>query len=65
MSQDIKGQIITDCDVEALEHFMNSVKLAAKEIKQFNLKFAEFQEQQRKIAKDLWTCVTRYNILDA
>lgn len=56
---------VTDSDRKAFEQFLNTVKLTVKEIREFNSKFGEFLEQQKKLAKDLWNWVTRYNILNA
>lgn len=44
---------------------MEAVKTTLKAVKEFNSMFTEFIDDQKKIAKDLWDWVTRYNILDA
>lgn len=56
---------LTDCDKQALEQFLLALKKILKQIKEFNLYFSEFLEQQKKSAKDLWNSVTAYNILDS
>lgn len=60
-----KESSLADCDEKALEQFLTAVKLTVKEIKEFNLFFTEFLERQKKLSKDLWNWVTRYNILDS
>lgn len=60
-----KDVFTTDCDRKAMEQFMGTIKSTVAEIKKFNSEFLEFLDQQRKLAKDLWNLVTRYNILNA
>lgn len=55
---------LADCDKEAMEQFLSTVKSIVKEIKEFNIFFTMFLEQQKKLGKDLWNWVTKYNILD-
>lgn len=64
MEKIVLQQVLTDCDEQAMYQFINSVKKTSKQIREFNLKLTEFQEQLKKLAKDLWTSATRYNILD-
>lgn len=61
----MRSSKVTEYDEKALAQFLNTVKLTVKEIREFNSKFGEFLEQQTKLSKDLWTWVTRYNILNA
>lgn len=56
---------LTECDLKLFETFMEAVKTTLKAVKEFNSMFTEFIDDQKKIAKDLWDWVTRYNILNA
>lgn len=56
---------MTQCDLEAMEQFSQQLKLTAKQIKEFYNYFIEELDRQKKLSKDLWSLVTRYNILNA
>lgn len=54
-----------ECDKKLLDQFLDEVRKTMKAVKEFNALFAaEFLDEQKKVAKDLWIWVTRYNILD-
>lgn len=48
-----------------MEQFSQQLKRTVKEIKEFYNYFIESLDQQKKLSKDLWSLVTRYNILNA
>ena len=52
------------CDESKTEHLINTSKNVMKEIVDFNFEFTQFIEDQRKLARELWNNVARYNILD-
>jgi hypothetical protein len=54
----------SQCEEFTTEHIVNNAKNLMKEIVSFNHEFEEFLGDQRKLAKELWNNVTRYNILD-
>lgn len=64
MTNFVQEQISTDCDTRSLQNFLSLVKSTMMSIKEFNLKLTEFQEQQKRLTKELWTTVARYNTLD-
>lgn len=55
----------TNCDKEAGESLMNGLKRLVMAFNEFNKEFSEFLEKQKKLSKDIWNLVTRYNILDS
>jgi uncharacterized membrane-anchored protein len=55
----------TECDEIAMKQFRESLKSVIKEIRIFNSIFSSFLEEQRKQARELYTLVTRYNILNS
>lgn len=56
---------MTQCDVEAMAQFSQDLKLTLANIKAFHETFNGFLEKHQKEAKDLWSWVTRYNILNS
>lgn len=58
-------EVITDCDKRFISEFLKNVKLMVKEIREFNIEFTAFLEDQKKDSRELYTLVTRYNILNA
>ena len=60
-----RGSTVTECDLKSFDQFLDSLKTTLNEIKEFNATFTEFVDEQKKITKDLWNWVTRYNILNA
>lgn len=55
----------TECDLKSFDDWMDDVKTTMKVLKEFNSEFSEFIDDQKKIAKELLSWVTRYNILNA
>lgn len=62
LESDNKNQSV--CDEIKMEQLLNTVKTLLNEIIDFNIIFAEFIDENKKLARDLWNNVTRYNILD-
>lgn len=59
-----EAENLLHCDELTTEHIINTANNLMKEIINFNTELAAFLEDQRKLAKELWNNVTRYNILD-
>lgn len=55
----------TDCDKDSMRNFMDTIKTTVKAISIFNNEFTDFLDESKKLAKDLFNWVTRYNILNA
>jgi hypothetical protein len=49
---------------EAMEQFYTLKRSTAKAVKDFNSNFNDFQAENLKLSKEVWTTVTAYNILD-
>lgn len=65
MSAKIETAFTTDCDKKSMNHFLETVRTAAKQFKAFNNEFSDFISKQKRFSSDLFGWVTRYNILDA
>lgn len=65
MSRGDGSQKAKDCDDNSMDQFMRNVKTNVIGLQKFYARFEEFLSEQKKQSKELWNCVTRYNILDA
>jgi hypothetical protein len=57
------GKSKTECDEIAVKQLRDSLKMVAMEIRNFNSEFTQFLDEQKKQTRELWTLVTRYNVL--
>ncbi|KAG5684893.1 hypothetical protein PVAND_014103 [Polypedilum vanderplanki] len=55
----------TECENIETQQLMKILKMISQQIKEFNIIYTQFLEEQRKEARELWILVTRYNILNS